>query len=83
MRNDIIKQYESASELTWPSDIDKLKIYSKPCDSLILFYKNLLSSKDNKHWLSEFCEQAAYSFASDLIPTVTCGKIIILASNSC
>ena len=76
LRNDIIKQYESASELAWPPDIDKLKIYSKPCDSLMLFYKNLLSSKDNKHRLSEFCERAAYSFASDLMAAVTRGKMI-------
>ena len=74
--NDIIKQYESASELAWPPDIHKLKIYSKPCDSLMLFYKNLLSSKDNKHRLSEFGEQAAYSFASDLMAAVTRGKMI-------
>ena len=74
LRNDIIKQYENASDLAWPSDIDKLKIYSKPCHSLMLFYKNLLSSKDNKHRLSEFCERAAYSFASDLMAAVTRGK---------
>ena len=74
--NDIIKQYESASELAWPPDIHKLKIYSKPCDSLMLFYKNLLSLKDNKHRLSEFGEQAAYSFASDLMAAVTRGKMI-------
>ena len=76
MGNDIIKQYESASELAWPPDIDKLKIYSKPCDSLTLFYKNLLSSKDNQHRLSEFCEQAAYSFALNLMAAVTRGKMI-------
>ena len=75
MRKDIIKQYESASELAWPPDIDKLKIYIKPCDSLMFFYKNLLSSKDNKHRLSEFCERAAYSFASDLMAAVTRGKM--------
>ena len=57
-----MKQY--ASELAWPPDIDKLKIYSKPCDFLMLFYKNLLSSKDNKHWLS------------DLMAGVTRGKMI-------
>ena len=77
LRNDIIKQYESASELAWPPDIDKLKIYSKPCDSLMLFYKNLLSSKDDQHQPSEFCEQAAYSFASNLMAAVTRGKMII------
>ena len=76
LRNDIIKQYESASELAWPPDIDKLKIYSKPCHSLTLFYKNLLSSKDNHHRLSEFCEQAANSFASNLMAAVTHGKMI-------
>ena len=76
MRNDIIKQYESASELAWPPYIDKLKIYSKPCDSLMLFYKNLVSSKDNKHRLSELCERAAYSFASDLMAAVTRDKMI-------
>ena len=42
----------------------------------MLFYKNLLSSKDNKQRLSEFCERAAYSFASDLMAAVTRGKII-------
>ena len=76
LRNDIIKQYESASELAWSPDIDKLKIYRQPCDSLMLFYITLFSSKDNKHQLSEFCKQAAYSFASDLMAAVTCGKMI-------
>ena len=74
--NNTIKQYESPSQLAWALDIGKLKIYSKPCDSLLLFYKNVLSSKDNKHRLSEFCKQAAYSFASDLMAAVTYGKMI-------
>ena len=42
----------------------------------MLFYKNLLSSEENKHRLSEFCERAAYSFASDLMAVVTGGKMI-------
>ena len=49
LRNNILKQYDSASELPWCPDIDKLKIYSKLCDFLMLLNKNLLSSKDNKH----------------------------------
>ena len=44
---------------------------------MMLFYKNLLSSKDNQHQPSEFCEQAAYSFASNLMAAVTRGKMII------
>ena len=76
LRNDIIKQCESASELAWLPDIDKLKIYSKPCDFLMLFYKNLLSPKDNKHRLSEFCDRAPYSFASDLMAAATRGKMV-------
>ena len=42
----------------------------------MLIYKHLLSSKDNHNRLSEFCERAAYSFASDLMAAVTCGKMI-------
>ena len=42
----------------------------------MLFYKNLLSSKNNEHRLSEFCQRAAYSFASDLTAAVSPGKIM-------
>ena len=42
----------------------------------MLFYKNLLSSKDNTHRPLEFCERAAYSFASDLMAAVTRPKMI-------
>ena len=46
LKNDVLKQCEGLSELTWPPQLDDLQDEKgNPPESLVLFYKHLLQSK--------------------------------------
>ena len=83
LKNDVLKHCEGLSELTWPSQLDKLQDEKRnPPESLMLFCKHLLQSKSTLNKTNqEYVQRLSNSFASDIIAVLSQGKTIISTSN--